>query len=74
MELLLDSIIEASHQGRCNALIDTGALITGLTNQEVGGYGYLWKRWLRGLRNTASLKAGERERKLWLVLSEDRVV
>lgn len=39
MELLLDSIIEASHQGRCNALIDTGALITGLTNQEVGGNG-----------------------------------
>eukprot|EP00435_Cladocopium_sp_Y103_P005691 s71_g1.t2 len=35
VELLLDSIIEASHQGRCNALIDTGALITGLTNQEV---------------------------------------
>lgn len=34
VELLLDSIIEASHQGRCNALIDTGALITGLTNQE----------------------------------------
>ena len=36
VELLLDSIIEAAHQGRCNALIDTGALITGLTNQEVG--------------------------------------
>lgn len=47
MELLLDSIIEASHQGRCNALIDTGALITGLTNQEVGGHG--------------SMKGGEKE-------------
>ncbi|CAK9118525.1 unnamed protein product, partial [Durusdinium trenchii] len=38
VELLLDSIIEAAHQGRCNALIDTGALITGLTNQEVAEY------------------------------------
>lgn len=47
MELLLDSIIEDSHQGRCNALIDTGALITGLTNQEVGGHG--------------SMKGGEKE-------------
>ena len=48
VELLLDSIIEASHQGRCNALIDTGALITGLTNQEVGGNG--------------NMKGGEKER------------
>ncbi|CAJ1419897.1 unnamed protein product [Effrenium voratum] len=38
VELLLDSIIEAAHQNRCNALIDTGALITGLTNQEVAEY------------------------------------
>ena len=34
VELLLDSIILAAREGRCNALIDTGALITGLTNQE----------------------------------------
>ncbi len=72
MELLLDSIIEASHQGRCNALIDTGALITGLTNQEVGGYGYLWKRWLRGLRNTASMKAGEREE--WISILQSKMI
>lgn len=45
VELLLDSIIEASHQGRCNALIDTGALITGLTNQEVGGHGSNERMW-----------------------------
>lgn len=68
VELLLDSIIEASHQGRCNALIDTGALITGLTNQEVGGHGRQWKRWLRGLMNRAFMKAGEREE--WILQSK----
>ena len=32
---LLDSIIDLANQGRCHALIDTGALITGFANQEV---------------------------------------
>jgi hypothetical protein len=46
VELLLDSNIEASHQNRCNALIDTGALITGLTNQEAATDGISWgNRW-----------------------------
>ncbi|CAE8615816.1 unnamed protein product [Polarella glacialis] len=35
VEALLDAVAEAACRGECQALIDTGALVTGLTNQEV---------------------------------------
>eukprot|EP00931_Biecheleriopsis_adriatica_P032930 TRINITY_DN19156_c0_g1_i1.p1 TRINITY_DN19156_c0_g1~~TRINITY_DN19156_c0_g1_i1.p1 ORF type:complete len:5580 (-),score=1373.58 TRINITY_DN19156_c0_g1_i1:6-15065(-) len=35
VEALLDAVAEAARRGECQALIDTGALVTGLTNKEV---------------------------------------
>ncbi|CAK9023700.1 unnamed protein product [Durusdinium trenchii] len=35
VEALLDAVAEAACRGECQALIDTGALVTGLTNKEV---------------------------------------
>eukprot|EP00930_Biecheleria_cincta_P027556 TRINITY_DN19334_c0_g1_i1.p1 TRINITY_DN19334_c0_g1~~TRINITY_DN19334_c0_g1_i1.p1 ORF type:complete len:4939 (-),score=993.22 TRINITY_DN19334_c0_g1_i1:298-13221(-) len=35
VEKLLDAVAEAAQRGECQALIDTGALVTGLTNKEV---------------------------------------
>jgi hypothetical protein len=35
VEALLDAVVVAAQRGECQALIDTGALITGLTNKEV---------------------------------------
>ncbi|CAK0867309.1 unnamed protein product [Prorocentrum cordatum] len=35
VEALLDAVVAAAQRGECQALIDTGALITGLTNKEV---------------------------------------
>lgn len=51
VEALLDAVAEAACRGECQALIDTGALVTGLTNKEVAEH-------LLGLKKRGELRDG----------------